>query len=479
MTRTAFISLLVVALLAGCNSGSSDRAGGEKPVKAKVLVMANANFDPGELEAFDKAVRHASDGHLRLKWRNEYSKGRPGNAEANVIRDVSAGKADLGWAGARVFDELGDPAFNPLLAPMLIDSYELEERVLSDPIVDPMLDSLGDLELQGIGVLPGPLRRSLGKHPLRGPSDWTGARIAWTGGVQTATALQSLGAKVFYDHPSVQEPNKNRDGIETQLAAVPGNHYHHDFPYLTGNVVLWPRADVLFAAPGLSSDDLAVLRRAAKEAIPETAALSRSQESEARSELCRSRLKVVDASPAQVDELRAAFLPVTRKLEGNEATRNAIARIEQLARDDGSGPAAVRCPNASKAATEATIPPGTYRTVITRADEKEHGFSWSSVVEEDPDPKALATKTREYRLEFTDEGTFLVYDVWLDGTAKIGWEGDYSTYRDRITVKGNEGTTITARVAVNGDRLRFIDVQPGPKSPEALTWGAKPYVKMD
>jgi hypothetical protein len=58
MNRPALISLLVVALLAGCDSGNSDRAGGEKPVKAKVLVMANANFDPGELQAFDKAVRH-------------------------------------------------------------------------------------------------------------------------------------------------------------------------------------------------------------------------------------------------------------------------------------------------------------------------------------------------------------------------------------------------------------------------------------
>jgi hypothetical protein len=112
-----------------------------------------------------------------------------------VIRDVSAGKAGLGWAGTRVFDELADPAFTPLLAPMLIDPYELEESVLSDPIVAP-LHSLGELHLQGIGVLPGPLRRSLGKHPLRGPTDWTDARIAWTGGVQTATALRSLGAKV-------------------------------------------------------------------------------------------------------------------------------------------------------------------------------------------------------------------------------------------------------------------------------------------
>ena len=87
-------------------------------------------------------------------------------------------------------------------------------------------------------------------------------------------------------------------------------------------------------------------------------------------------------------------------------------------------------------------------------------MSWAFVVEEDPDPKALASRTKEYRLEFTDDGTFLVYDVWLDGTANIGWEGSYSVYRDRITVQGNEGTKMTARVEVDGDRLRFSDFEP-------------------
>ena len=106
-------------------------------------------------------------------------------------------------------------------------------------------------------------------------------------------------------------------------------------------------------------------------------------------------------------------------------------------------------------------------------------MSWSSVVESDPDPKALRSTTRQARLQFTEQGTFLVYDVMLDGTATIGWEGDYSTYRDRITVKGNEGTTITARFKVDGNRLRFTDVEPGPNTPEALTWGSSPFVKMD
>jgi len=479
MTRIALIALLVAALLAGCDSGNTDRAGAEKPVKAKVLVMANANFEPGELEAFDRAVRRVSGGHLRLKWRNEYAKGRDGNAEVDVIRDVAAGKVDLGWAGSRVFDEVGDAAFNPLHAPMLIDSYELEEEVVSDPLVESMLDSLKELELQGIGVLPGPLRRPLGRHPLRAPGDWAGARISYSGGDQIAAALRSLGAKASYDDPAVTEPTDKLDGIETHLAAVPGNHYHYDFPNLTGNVVLWPRPLVLFAAPDVSADDLATLRKASEEAIPDTVALARSADDEALSELCRASLKVVYASSGQIDDLRATFRPVMDRLEHDTATQGAVTSIEQLSREVGDGSATARCPQASKPAGKAAIPPGTYRTVITHADAKEHGMSWSSVVESDPDPKALKSKTRQARLQFAEQGTFLVYDVMLDGTATIGWEGDYSTYRDRITVKGNEGTTITARFKVDGNRLRFTDVEPGPNTPEALTWGSSPFVKMD
>ena len=479
MTRTPLIPLLAAALLAGCGADDSDRAGGARPVKAKVLTMANANFDLGELEAFDEAVRHVSGGRLRIKWLNEYTKGRDGNAEVNVIRDVSAGKADLGWAGTRVFDQVGDTAFNPLHAPLLIDSYELEEKVLSDGLVAPMLESLGDLELQGIGVLPGPLRRPLGKHPLRGPGDWAGARISESGGEQIEAALRSLGAEARYDDPTVTESAAKLDGIETHVAAVPGNHYHYEFPYLTGNVVLWPRPLVLFAGPDVSAEDLAMLRKAAKEAIPEAIGMARSLERGPLEQICRSSLKVVSASAPQIDELRAAFRPVYDQLEHDPATSGAVARILELSRDGGSGVASVRCPGASKPATGATIPPGTYSAVLTRADAREHGFPWSFVVEDDPDPKALRSKSREQRLEFTEQGTFLVMGVTLDGTASIGWEGSYSVYRDRITVQGNEGTKITARVEIDGDTLRFTDVQPGPNTPEAMTWGSKPFVKMD
>jgi TRAP-type C4-dicarboxylate transport system substrate-binding protein len=473
MTRTALISVLVVALLAGCDSDSSDRAGGEKPVKAKVLVMANAQYQPDELEAFGEAVERVSAGRLRLKWINDYGSGREGNPEVNLIRDVSAGKADLGWAATRIFDEIGVAEFNPLHAPMLIDSYELEEKVLTDDVVDPMLDSLGELGLRGVGVLPGPMRRPFGKRPLRTLDDWAGASIGSSGGDQVGRALRAIGAKRELDYSGGHTARV--DGLDTHLAVALPNRYHRDVPYLTGNVVLWARPLVVFAGSDVSSDDLAVLRRAAQEAIPEVLALSRSMESEALAETCRATLRVVSARPAEIEALRTAFGPVYAELSRDEAASRAVTRIRRLAGEMNGGVDAVRCPEASTAAAGA-IPRGTYRTILTRAEVKEYGMSWAELVSVDPDPKALKTKTREIRLEFTAQGTFTLSPVMVSGKPEVEWDGTYSVYRDRMKLNGNDGSVLSMRVQSDGKRLRFTDVEaPGRPRPP---WG-EPFVKVD
>src|SRR5215218_1899675 len=259
MISKPLIPLLAVALLAGCGSERSDRAGGEKAVRAKVLVMANAQYQPDELAALGEAVERVSDGRLRLKWINEYGAGRDGNPEVNVVRDVSAGKADLGWAATRIFDELGVTAFNPLHAPMLIDSYELEEKVLGDDVVEPILESLGELGLRGVGVLPGPMRRPFGKHPLRALEDWAGASIGSSGGDQVGKALHAIGARRELEYSG--EDTRRIDGLDTHVAAVLPNRYQRSVPYLTGNVVLWARPLVVFAGPDVSAEDVAVLRQ--------------------------------------------------------------------------------------------------------------------------------------------------------------------------------------------------------------------------
>ena len=211
--------------MAGCGSENSDRAGGAKPVEAKVLTMANVNGELGELEAFDEAVERVSGGRLRIKWLNEYGNGRDGIAEVNLIRDVNAGKADLGWAGTRVFDELGVAAFNPLHAPMLIDSYELEEKVLGDGLVDPMLDE------------PRRPRASGHRRPARPAAP--AARQAIRCGPPTtgrapasarAAASRSRRRCARSERRACSSPphgtTEGLDGFESHVAAVGDDHFH-------------------------------------------------------------------------------------------------------------------------------------------------------------------------------------------------------------------------------------------------------------
>jgi TRAP-type C4-dicarboxylate transport system substrate-binding protein len=404
---------------------------------------------------------------------NQYGNGREGNPEVNLIRDVSAGKTDLGWAASRIFDELGVAAFNPLHAPMLIDSYELEESVLTDDVVDPMLESLGELRLRGVGVLPGPLRRPLGKHPLVALEDWAGASIGSSGGEQVGKALRAIGAQRELEYS--REDTSRVDGLDTHVASVLPNGYQHSVPYLTGNVVLWARPLVVFAGPAVSADDLAVLRQAAETAIPQVLALSRELESDGLTEICRSGLQVVAASPAQIEALRAAFQPVYADLERDAAASRAVARIRELARE-GGGADPVRCPDAATA-TAGTIPRGTYRTVVTRADVEKYGLSWAEFVRGGPDPKALKADAIEFRAQFTEQGTFAIGPVLTSGNFEVDSDGTYTIYRDRLTLHFPDGNVITMRVHRDGRRLRFSDVKaPGPPRPP---WDTHPFIKID
>ena len=65
------------------------------------------------------------------------------------------GRADLAMAPSRAWDEFGVLSLRALQAPLLIDSYALQERVLRSSLAARMLDELRKLNLAGIGILPG------------------------------------------------------------------------------------------------------------------------------------------------------------------------------------------------------------------------------------------------------------------------------------------------------------------------------------
>ena len=177
-TRQAAVLAALAALVAGCGGHSgSNRVGGRAAPPARTLLMADGGTDPDELEAFVQRVRELSGGTLRIKLHDSWRAGQT-TWETGVIHDVQADKADLGWAAPR-WDTVGINSFRALNAPMLIDTYALQENVLAGPIVQPMLGALKALGLVGLSILPGQMRRPFGlRHPLVRPADFAGRRSA-------------------------------------------------------------------------------------------------------------------------------------------------------------------------------------------------------------------------------------------------------------------------------------------------------------
>src|SRR5829696_7721825 len=476
MTRAApVIAAVVVAVALGtnaCDSSESDRAGGERPAeppagRASTLTLANVNSEPDVLQRFAEKVEDLSGGTLRIRFENNWGQGRDGNAEVNLIRDVKAGKADLGWAGSRAFDLVGDRAFGPLHAPMMIDSYALELKVLEDEgVVRPMLASLDRLGLEGVGVLPGPLRRPLGDRRLAAPRDWSGMRIGHAGGEQIDASLRALGARPRIIVSSGEFAGF--DGVESHITSIAGNQYHQEAPYLTGNVVLWPRPLVLFAGDGVTRAQLGVLQEAARAAAPSVVDELRTSDEERLGVICRQDLKLSFASGGALAQMREAFRPVYAGLKRDAATRATLSRIEQIASSLGGPVEAVSCGGSSPPPSAAAIPDGTYEVTVRPRDALRAGIA--------PNDPIVRQGITHNTLELNGGNFVLESDKDPDG-----WEGTYSTYRDRVTLTGIDGSSHTARWSFEDGKLRFADINDpvrpgvGGSGYVLVTWGSHPW----
>jgi hypothetical protein len=352
---------------------------------------------------------------------------------------------------------------------MLIDSYALELEVLNGDVVGPMLESLEGLGLQGVGVLPGPLRRPLAKHPLLAPGDWSGALVGFSGGEQTARSLRALGARprLVASGGSIN----GLDGIEQHVAAIARNGYQREASYLTGNVVLWPRPLVVFAGGSVTPAHLETLRKAAREAIPEVLDAVRRDEVENLDVACRHGMQVATAPAAKVSALRQAFRPIYADLESDESARRAIAEIERVGLDLGAPPDTAQCEASAPRTSAAAIPDGTYEVTVTPQDALRYGLA--------PGDPYVRAGVSHFTLEL-QEGDFQLGS----DTDPDGWEGTYSVYRDRVTVTGLDGDSFTARWSIEQDRLRFEGINdpvrkavPG-SGYYAVTWGSHPWNKV-
>jgi TRAP-type C4-dicarboxylate transport system substrate-binding protein len=460
--RTLVRVLVGVALLAAACSDSAkgDKAGGAAEIEPHELIMAQPNGSPpDQLVSWAEEVSERSGGTLTIKFKNDWRIGDT-DFESATIEDVRAGKVDLAWVGARVFDRVGVDSFQALLAPMLVDSHDLQAAVFEAGIPDQMLRGLDEIDLVGIGVLPGPMRKILGiSEPFVEPADFAGKTIGLQDSALAADTLKALGAT-----PRVAPSGADLDGLdayEQQLASIVGNRYYAEADYVTANVNLWPRPLVIVMGTevleGLAPSQQNALREAAADAIPAALDDSRAEDEEAVTILCREGMTLAMASDAAIASLRAAVTPEYEKLNSNPTTRAHVAAIQELKDSLGLPADAAKCPKrqAAGSPTGAGFPQGTFVTTLTQED-------WGDI-EGDVTKFAM----------IIDPETIKIVEGGVGG--EIGFNGVYTVFRDTIEVS-DDVDTVTARWSFDGEQLRFTNVTPE-NSPFEVVWESRPWEK--
>ena len=385
--RRVTVALCALALAAGCSSwGSGDKSGG--PDQPKVLVLASndgeGHFGAPAVQRFVDRVREISRGRLNVRIQPYWA---GGNTETRVVKDVAAGKADLGWAGTRAFDLLGVDSFRPLHAPFLVDSYALEAAIVRDPLGHQMLTGIKPTGVTPLALAADQLRfPAATAKPLLSAADWRGRSFLTAGSRSQADAIDALGAKPVFDGDL---EDRIQSGTVDSLETMWWDEQAGLSPFVTANARLWPRTLVIFASPAsqgrLNAEERSWMTQAASDAAQWSTEHAGDGEPTQMARQCANGARVALASPQQLASLRRAVQPVYAALRANPTSAATLARIEALKAstpppDTPSVPASCRYqPGEEKKrppqavpltapGPTGTFPIGTYRFTLTVKD---------------------------------------------------------------------------------------------------------------
>ena len=180
--RKTLMAMAVLLALSACTD-SADKAGGRGLQDVTVLEIAQPNdVAPAQVQAYAAEVEKQSHGSLRLHFNDVWRKGEV-DFEKHTLEDVTSRPMLGAWVGVRSFDLIGVTSFQPLVAPLLVDSQVVQDRIFSEGIPLEMARGLQGHGLVAVAVLPGPMRKVLGvRKPFREPVDFRGTVLGIQGG---------------------------------------------------------------------------------------------------------------------------------------------------------------------------------------------------------------------------------------------------------------------------------------------------------
>jgi TRAP-type C4-dicarboxylate transport system substrate-binding protein len=321
-------------LIAGCQTGTGTKAGGNPaPVTLKV---AEINADAKQFDNFVAQVTRRSHDTVHITVDTDWHPSKTDStADQELISKVASGDYDLGLVGTRAFAEVGDNSFAALTAPMLIDSYALQQAVVDSTMPARMLKTLAPLKVTGLALWGGPLRRPIGvRGPLLNPSDWRGISFQAWHSAESAKAVAALGATPNDDAGNSRDAglgDGSINGYETNMAIYGGRV--GSAPYLTLNEPLWPLTRVLLANPKalsrLSESQRSAVMTAATDGAP-TARELFNADADLVPRTCNSGGRIALASQTDRKAMANAVAPAITALKVNPTTSAYIDQIAKL-----------------------------------------------------------------------------------------------------------------------------------------------------
>ena len=349
INRLSHILLVTLLLLTACvpqalstpNATSAPMAttAPDKPITLRLAVSDEQGrpTEPNVLE-FIEQVKALSYGNITIVPIWDAGADTTPSFEQGVVKVVTEGQYDLGLAGSRAWDGLGVTSFQALQAPFLITNNALAEAVASSEIGTQMLDSLSSVGIAGLALWPEDLRHPFSMDPDKPillPDDFKGLSVRSIPSEVSYMLINALGGSPMYGDDYQAAESGLRQG-----ASLNGT------PTATGNVIFFPKFQVLFATGGalekLSEGQRSILRDAAA-ATQKKAIAEHPSEADAAAAWCADGGSVVMASEVQVAAFEAAAKPVFDKIEQDPLNAELIAAIRELKAKTMSAPGAQAC----------------------------------------------------------------------------------------------------------------------------------------
>ena len=330
------VPIAVVALFAGCGSGG-DTANDDPAPVTLTLASPRPPSEPDEaLAAFATKVGELSEGTITVTIKDSWHLGEP-NYIAATIKDVQTGEVDLSSVALRAFDNAGIDAFKPLIAPMLIDSHDTQQKVFDAGIPNRLLSSLDGSGLVGLGVSPGDLRMLTTKGvSLADVSSAKGLKLGFQESGVAEDFLTAVGASPTRLPTSADIAQV--DGLEQQLDSIIGNSYYQaGLDHVLGNVPLWPRLTGMVMNEqmygDLSDEQQKALKSAWAATLEQPVATARETDQGAAKLICTNDMELDQATPAQVAAWRRPADEVTALIAGDADNAAVIDEIRKLKGD--------------------------------------------------------------------------------------------------------------------------------------------------